>query len=72
MTLLVLFFWEHSGASMIAMHMLCGGLLVGRMLHAYGVAQVSENYRWRVMGMVLTFAAVVGAAFRLLLGAVWV
>lgn len=49
-------------------HGLGGALLAGRVVHAYGVAQADEDFRFRVSGMVLTFAALAGSAALLLAG----
>lgn len=37
-------------------HCLGTALLIGRVLHAYGVSQTKENLKFRVSGMLLTFA----------------
>lgn len=41
-------------------------LLAGRLCHAFGVAQLQENYLYRVLGMSLTFTSLVTSAFALL------
>lgn len=41
-------------------------LITGRLLHAYGVSQVSEDYRFRVAGMALTFTVMLSSTFALL------
>jgi uncharacterized membrane protein YecN with MAPEG domain len=41
-------------------------LLVGRLSHAYGVSQERENFRFRVSGMMATFATLTVAALYLL------
>jgi uncharacterized membrane protein YecN with MAPEG domain len=38
-----------------ALHVLGTLLLAGRVLHAHGIAQEPENFRWRVLGTSLTF-----------------
>lgn len=48
------------------MHGLCLCLLLGRALHAYGVSQKKERFQFRVAGMMLTFACLVGASLFLL------
>ncbi len=36
----------------------CGlGLLIGRSVHAYGISQENEVFKWRIAGMGLTFTA---------------
>jgi len=36
-------------------------------VHAYGVSQVSENYRYRTIGMALTFTVIISASVGILL-----
>ncbi len=64
--LVLIYFVEIEVAGYAWVHGLCLALLAGRLLHAYGVSQVKENYRFRTAGMVLTFAVILSAAFRLL------
>lgn len=69
MTLLLIYMFEQvAGGSSLSLliHGLCLCLLMGRMSHAYGISQVTENYRYRVFGMALTFTALGGAALGLL------
>lgn len=40
----------------ILVHGLGAALLIGRVLHAYGVSQTKENLKFRVSGMLLTFS----------------
>lgn len=42
----------------IIVHALCWILIIGRLIHAYGVSQEKEDYRFRVAGMVLTFTTI--------------
>ena len=65
-TLLLAFMLEFQEANDVLVHALCLSLLVGRMTHAYGVSKEAENYSYRVFGMAMTFAALVGAAVSLL------
>lgn len=51
-------------------HLLCLALLVGRVIHAYGVSQEHENYRLRTAGMAATFAVFAVIALLLLTRAV--
>ena len=67
LTLLMIFMLESSGAYGWLIHTLCVGLIVGRLSHAYGVREVSEDLRYRVFGMSLTFTALVVSAASLLL-----
>jgi uncharacterized membrane protein YecN with MAPEG domain len=62
LSLILLYFAELQGTPTGVAHLLGGALLIGRLTHAYGVAQVSENYRFRVFGMALTFTTILVAA----------
>lgn len=64
--LLVIYFCELATRSIVLVHGLCLCLLIGRILHALGVSQTRENYRYRVAGMTLTFIALGVAALMLL------
>lgn len=64
--LLLLYFVEQSGARPMLVHALGISLVLGRLLHAWGVSQVRENYRFRVLGMTLTFLPLIAASLRLL------
>lgn len=66
LALLLLAFIELAAAPLLLVHILCLMLLVGRCIHAYGVSQESENFRFRALGMRLTFAAIALAALYLL------
>lgn len=71
--LALVLFWlvETSGASAVWVHGLCGALLLGRIVHAVGVSQVRETLAIRVVGMLLTFGALlVGAGWLLVRAAV--
>jgi len=65
-TLLLIFMLEIQGTYAALVHLLCLSLLVGRLVHAYGVSKAAEDFRFRVAGMAMTFAALVGAAVCLL------
>lgn len=41
-------------------------LLCGRSLHAYGVSQTQEKFKFRIAGMALTFTCIISAALMLL------
>lgn len=65
-SLLLIYFVEvHTDARAWA-HALCWILIAGRVLHAYGVSRINENFRFRIAGMLLTFFVIVAAASRLL------
>ena len=59
---------ELQGAYLLLVHALCNCLLFGRVSHAYGVSETQENYRYRILCMIMTFTALVGSAARLLVG----
>ena len=64
--LLLLALSEINGAASMVVLVFNLCLLLGRCSHAFGVSQVNENYRYRVLGMSLTFTSIVGAAATLL------
>lgn len=55
-TLILILSVELLKGHFILMHCLGAALLIGRVLHAYGVSQSKENLKFRVSGMLLTFA----------------
>ena len=66
LALLLMFFVERGGGSALRMHILGIALLAGRLLHAWGVSQLRENFRYRTVGMVLTFSVLISASLFLL------
>ena len=66
-SLLLILLVEMQAAPPVLVHALCLCLLVGRLSHAFGVSQLKENYRYRVVGMVLTFTTLVASAVYLIL-----
>lgn len=66
LSLILFFLVETSGASSWFIHGLCICLVVGRIVHAYGLSQVPEPSGYRVTGMALTFTPIIIAAFHLL------
>ena len=66
LTLLLTFMFELQAGQTGWLHPLCICLLVGRLSHAYGVSNISEDLRYRVFGMALTFTALLGATIGLL------
>ena len=64
--MLLIYFAELVTRNATLIHALGLLLLIGRTLHAYGVSQVKENYRYRVVGMALTFTVIITAAMVLL------
>ena len=57
---------ELQRAPAFLLHALGLVLLAGRLVHAYGVSQPNENFRFRVTGMMATFATLVIAALYLI------
>lgn len=55
-TLLLILSVELLNGSSVLVHALGVALLLGRLLHAYGVSKIKENLKFRVTGMLLTFA----------------
>ena len=70
LALLLMAFIELNGLPGWLIHLLGVALLIGRLVHAYGVSQSNENYRFRVFGMMLTFSTIGGSAL-ILLGALF-
>lgn len=52
--LLLIAFAEMRGINPLIIHLLCLGLLSGRLTHAWGVSKEVENFKFRVTGMLLT------------------
>ena len=65
-TLLLIYFFETQTESPILIHILCILLILGRILHAYGVSQIEENFQFRVAGMILTLGCLIAVSFRLI------
>lgn len=70
LAILLLFFVEGRGATPFLVHALCLLLLLGRISHAYGVSQVKENFKFRVSGMVMTFAVILSTSAYLLFASI--
>lgn len=64
--LLLFCFVEMRGAPLWLVHGLGMGLLIGRLLHAFGVSQVKEKLKFRITGMLMTFIALLTASAYLL------
>ena len=69
--LLLIAFVELNHASATITHGLCAGLLVGRVAHAYGLAQAVQIMKLRQIGMLLTFGVIIIAALYLLGNAIY-
>ena len=48
-------FVESLKYSPIIIHILLSTFLLGRIVHAYGMSRINEDFRFRVFGMVMTF-----------------
>jgi len=68
--LILLMVLETSGASLWILHAVGGSLLLGRILHAIGLARSEGSSVWRGAGMLLTVFSILGAALYCLLIAV--
>lgn len=62
LTLLLILMLELQAAPAPVVHLLGGLLLGGRLVHAAGVSREPEKFGLRVMGMGLTFTALLAAA----------
>ena len=62
LALILMMLVELGGSVAWLLHGVGSSLLIGRIVHAYGVGQTDENYRFRVFGMGLTFGAIVTLA----------
>lgn len=66
-SLLILFFFESLIDDQLWVHVMCIVLLLGRLLHAYGVSQIDEDLRYRVTGMAMTFTVIISSSIGVLL-----
>ncbi len=66
LALLLVWLAESAGAAAWLVHALGASLLAGRLAHAWGVSRRREDFRFRVFGMTMTFATLLGAAAVLL------
>ena len=71
LALLLIAFVELSHASATITHGLCACLLVGRVAHAYGLAQPVQTMKLRQIGVLITFGVIVIAALYLLGNAIY-
>jgi uncharacterized protein len=60
--LLLIFFVEQASFPAWSIHLLGALLVVGRLIHAYGVSRTPENLRFRVTGMAVTFTILLSCA----------
>jgi uncharacterized membrane protein YecN with MAPEG domain len=57
---------EYNNAHFFFIHLLGLLILVGRVLHAFGVSQVNENFKFRVSGMLMTFSCLITSSLLML------
>ncbi len=62
LALILIAFAELQGQPAVLVHALGLALLAGRLIHAFGVSQENETYRYRTAGMWLTFIAIAAAS----------
>lgn len=65
--LLLIVACEELGAPSLLLHGLGAALLIGRLVHAFGISKEAEVFAFRVMGMTLTFTCYFLAAGFILL-----
>ena len=71
MALLLMALAESVHTDRIIMHILGIALFCARCLHAYGMSQPKEDFRFRVTGVATTFVVIVAAALLCFFGALW-
>ena len=62
-SLLLIALLELNRANSLMLIGLCSVLLIGRLVHAFGVSMEHERFAYRVSGMVMTFTVILIAAF---------
>jgi len=66
LALILIFLLETQTDQSVFIHLLGLALLVGRLVHAYGVSNTNEVIRFRKIGMVLTFLVIISSAIGIL------
>jgi uncharacterized membrane protein YecN with MAPEG domain len=64
--IVLIYFVEMNLALNAFVHFLGITLLLGRLLHSYGISQEKENFKFRVSGMVSTFTVILTSSMYLL------
>ena len=64
--LLLLWMYEMMNGALIVIHVLGVALVIGRLLHAYGVSQENEIIKLRQAGMLTTFTVLIVSALLIL------
>ncbi len=66
LALITLYFVELQSGPRLLVHGIGAALVLGRLLHAYGISQLNENFKFRISGMALTFSSLLTCASYLL------
>ncbi|WP_429030190.1 MAPEG family protein [Aeromonas media] len=69
LALLLIYFVELSSQAPWLVHLLGVTLLLARLCHAFGMSRTPENFRYRVVGMGLTFSVILVSAAYILIRA---
>lgn len=69
LALLLIYFVETGSHAPWLVHLLGCALLLGRLCHAFGMSRTPENFRYRVVGMSLTFTVILVSAAHILITA---
>lgn len=67
LSLILIYFVEQAAAPTLLVHVLGCCLLLGRVIHAYGLSQTHEKFAFRVSGMIFTLTTIMVAALYLLM-----
>jgi hypothetical protein len=67
LALILLALMELHGHAAWYLHLLCIALVVARLAHAWGVSREPDDFRFRGLGVMLTFAVLAAAALTLLI-----
>ena len=70
LALLLIYFVEASSQTPWLIHLLGASLLCGRLCHAFGMSRTPESFRYRVVGMGLTFGVILVCAAHILITAI--
>lgn len=57
--LILLILTEICSTSNLILHFCGATFFIGRLIHAYGISQIKENFYFRVTGMVATFSSII-------------
>ncbi|WP_447833720.1 MAPEG family protein [Aeromonas veronii] len=69
LALLLIYFVETGSHAPWLIHLLGSALLLGRLCHAFGMSRTPENFRYRVVGMGLTFMVILVSTVHILITA---